>query len=74
LQVAPLQQPFGQFCGVQPVQTPLVHTWSFGHAWHEEPPLPQSALVLPPWHWPFVSQQPCGHDDTLQTQVPFEQI
>ena len=73
-QVAPTQHPPVQFDVVQPVQTPFVHVCGLGHALHDEPPVPQAAVVVPASQRLLVSQQPLGHEDTLQTQTPFEQI
>jgi hypothetical protein len=39
------------------------------HAWHATPPTPQVALELP-WHTPFASQQPLGHDLASHTHFP----
>lgn len=72
--VAPTQHPPLQFALEHPVQAPPEQEPLPGHAWHDEPPVPHAELDVPAWHIPFPSQQPLGHELTLQAQLPFEQI
>ena len=73
-QLAPAQQPPGQFAAVQPVHTPPAQFWLVGHGSHDDPLAPHCAVVLPGRHWPLEVQQPVGHEVTLQAQLPFAQI
>lgn len=71
--VAPTQQPAAQFDALHPVQTPPTQFWLLGHVSHADPLAPQDAVVVPATHWPS-EQQPSGHEVTLHTHAPCEQI
>jgi hypothetical protein len=68
-QLAPAQQPFAQFMGVQPVHTPPTQFWSVGQPEHTEPPVPQAAFAVPARHIP-PEQQPVGQDVSSHTHDP----
>jgi hypothetical protein len=71
VQIAPVQQPFGQFVALQPVQAPPLQIWLDGQELHSPPPAPHA-----PWSLPGRQvaplQQPL-HEDVSQMQLPPEQ-
>jgi hypothetical protein len=67
----PLQQPVGQSVELQyGTQLCPVHSLPALHATHAAPPVPQSALAVPGWQLPLVSQQPAGQVVALQPHTP----
>jgi hypothetical protein len=69
-QVVPLQQPPLQELELQTHCPLLPQAWPVAQATQAAPPLPQ--VVAPEvWHWPFLSQQPLGHDAASQTHCPW---